>query len=236
MKLDWQFSLYDFFGFLFPGAILFAALAITYWGIFMPEAHLVCMHLPVECWTLILVLSYLCGHLAQSVTNHLAPWNRDLRLTPGVTQPWWNHDCPAIPDIIEKRVKDEVESILSSPRLEGLEPTGVANFCEHYLLQMGKTGDRDIYQYRRGFYRGISFSYFVLLIALVYRMFTLPMIITFHGGEHTISSWELVFAGVLCLLGALSSLARQFRFQMYLRQTYLYGVLASSRNRSPSHT
>lgn len=231
MKLDWQFSLYDFFGFLIPGAVMFSALAIIYWGLFIPQEVLQFAPLSVEGWVLILGMSYLCGHLAQSLTNYVPPWNSDLKVSYSGKTSLLNRDSPTIASGADEKARDILAVTLDWAWIRNLDSGSVANICEHYLVQSGKTGDRDIYQHRRGFYRGVSLAYFVLSFALLLRLFISPIIVRLPGVEHIVSNWEMVFLICFFLCAGLLSLKRQLRFQMYLRQLSVYGFLAQAKPR-----
>jgi hypothetical protein len=229
MKLDWQFSLYDFFGFLIPGAVMFSALAIGYWGFFLPHGVLEFVPLSVEGWVIVLGMSYLCGHLAQSVTNHLPLWNSDLKISYRGKVSWWSRDCPSTEAESEQQAKDLLALMLKSDWPKKPDSKSAIDLCDRFLVQAGKTGDREMYQHRRGFYRGISFAYLALSVALFIRIFTPSMVIRLPGVEHVVSVGELITLVSFFMLAAVSSLYRQVRFQRYLHQLSIYGFLLEAR-------
>ena len=227
MKLDWQFSLYDFFGFLIPGAVLLFALVMIYMGMFLPQGVLELNSLSLEEWVIFLALSYLCGHLAQGITNHLPPWNSGVKwyFTGGTN--WWTRDWPTIEEDSPAIARKQLGKIIDAGWIKKLQDADVCALCEHFLVMAGRTGDREVHQYRRGFYRGFSFSSFAAALAFLFRIVTPPLAVRFTGHMHEATIWELVFLAVFFSAAGGISLNRQRRFVMYLRQLSIYGFLTS---------
>src|SRR5690349_19063426 len=67
-----QLTLYELFGYLLPGAVLTAGLAVLFWALFFPQDAVEFDIKTVEVWATFLVMAYLVGHAGQSVGNWLA--------------------------------------------------------------------------------------------------------------------------------------------------------------------
>jgi hypothetical protein len=48
MVRDIKVTLYDIFGYLLPGAVFFAGIAILFWAIYIPRTSLVLFRLTIE--------------------------------------------------------------------------------------------------------------------------------------------------------------------------------------------
>ena len=64
-------------------------------------------------------------------------------------------------------------------------------------VQTGKEGDREIFVYREGFYRGTALSLLLLSAALLVRMFVPGASIRFTKGLFQLSFWEPLITAVI---------------------------------------
>lgn len=232
MKLDWSFSLYDFFGFLVPGTLLLAALAVAYWALFLPDWVLVGVSFPPEGWVVLLGLSYLCGHLAQGAANHIPPWNNRRTTLGGKGNRWWNMGWPTVPHAAIVEATARLEKLCSKGWLEKLGDEEIGRVCQYGLIAEGVSGDREIFEYRRGFYRGVSISALTLAIALLLRIYSGPAVVSLWGSEHHVSALELGSLAVALVVLSGISLVREHRFIAYLHQQAIYGYLLKPAHKS----
>ena len=65
---DIQVTLYDVFGYLFPGAIFVAALFLAYWTAFLPP-HQDLTKITGAGWVFMLMVAYVSGHFVQALAN-----------------------------------------------------------------------------------------------------------------------------------------------------------------------
>ena len=82
MFKDIQVTLYDFFGYLLPGAVILVAAVLIFWTLFWPNASLpLPSSLPVLATSSLVFAAYLAGHLGQALGNLLekvSPGRRNL--------------------------------------------------------------------------------------------------------------------------------------------------------------
>lgn len=72
MFKDIQVTLYDIFGYFFPGLILAFALSILSWAMFWPqEPYVIYTDFSGPVITIIVLIAYLGGHLSQACGNFL---------------------------------------------------------------------------------------------------------------------------------------------------------------------
>src|SRR5713101_3245135 len=69
MLQSFRFTLYDFFGYLLPGAIATLAVLTFGWATFFPSAVVSFTSSSKELWTACAVASYFAGHLIQGIGN-----------------------------------------------------------------------------------------------------------------------------------------------------------------------
>src|SRR5690242_501964 len=68
---SFAFTLYEVFGYVFPGGIAFTAFVIIYWALFVPTLPLgiATFHPGLVTWTSIVFISYVLGHATQALGN-----------------------------------------------------------------------------------------------------------------------------------------------------------------------
>jgi|SRR5437667_4698302 len=109
--------------------------------------------------------------------------------------------------------------------LKDISPEWLFRICDETLVQRGICTDREIYQYREGFYRGTMVSFLVLAVTLMVRAVipgTSLMIATF---VQVISAPALVFFIILSLAGAWLAFQRYRRFSIYRVTHAIFGFL-----------
>lgn len=164
MLRDIKVTLYDIFGYLLPGIILLVAIAIIFWVFICSPTIEVPNKLTLEQWLLVLLLSYIFGHMSQAIANLLfkfLPSNESLVLS--------KDQKNNLPESLILATKSKVSAILGID-LEKITDEMLYTFCDETTLQGGNITDREVLQYRKGFYRGLSVSFLILFIAFVLRV------------------------------------------------------------------
>ena len=163
MFKDLKLTLYDFFGYLLPGGVLLAGLSILFWNIFNPLRPMRLIPLNLESWVVVTFLAYLSGHMASAITYVIGENERFKRLA-SLFPP--NH---TILSALPKEMTDAARSkactvlglaskVINDERLYGI--------CDQTLEESGSTEGRVVFQYREGFYRGMTISLSAFLFLL----------------------------------------------------------------------
>lgn len=216
---DIQVTLYDIFGYLFPGLVTLGALTIFSWAAFLPASGLTTPRLSGTWWIAVFVTSYVLGHLVQAVANLLVKWIPPFGPSALAALDWSPHGS-AIPGALGFGTRPE------SAREAELWAAQLFEAADIVVAQQGKTDDRTIYQYREGFYRGLTIAFALSFAAVVIRAFL-------HGdalvGRHTfLTGGELAFAATALFFAMVLSHDRWRRFYaLKLHNTFVaFSVLA----------
>lgn len=137
------------------------ALGILFWALFLPKVPL-----HVETWELsklwyfgLVVSSYFGGHVLQSMSRS---WFK----SPDETVP--SDPKSSISALIEGTRKSLASHLgLEKPSL--LTDGALVRLCDEVGVQKGQVGDRDVFVYREGFYRGSIAGFALLDAALIVR-------------------------------------------------------------------
>lgn len=246
MLKDIQVTLYEFFGYLAPGLIFILSLAITTWAIFNPDFPLD-LDPDLSAFQIIAIIffSYLFGHFVQAISNRIERWNFFKRRVLNIT---------GIPEPMFKQVKKEVSKIFEKGDLGSIDNYDIYKFCDYYVLtKKGKCEERDIYNYRIGFYRGMATAFFFLSISLIIRILRGPIILNLPSTDGISSLFKTLFPfesqeikniNQFFMIGLLAMCAlfvwlfykRLAHFTEYRRQLTLYGFIAlnDSEKNSPN--
>jgi len=157
---NFKFTLYEFFGYLLPGTTLLGALLIIAWAIYHPGKNIALdLKVPIFVSGAGILISYLLGHATQAIGNLIfRDYARQLA-EPKQT---------LIPAQILLCVKNKIATIVmcSSPELS---PEWIVRFCDEAVVQGGKDGDREVFVYREGFYKGSAVAVTALAVATALR-------------------------------------------------------------------
>src|SRR5205823_494539 len=125
------------------------------------------------------------GHAAQALGN-LMPSAEDSFLG----------SSSIVPEAVRLQAIQAASDILKTKSGE-LKPVWVFKLLDEYVLQYGKEGDREVFIYREGFYRGAAVALFFLSGTLVIRML-IPGSSLALGQEILHFSWrEIVFTAII---------------------------------------
>ncbi len=138
MLKDLQVTLYEIFGYVMPGGIVTAALAVIFLAIYLPTDH-ISFDLPTtEVWLTVLALAYFAGHMGQAVANllvKLAKWDE----AKAVQQ---------LPPEIRSRVVERLKTVVGEKAAE-LSERWQFEVCDDAVIRSGKRGEREVYVYSR---------------------------------------------------------------------------------------
>lgn len=232
-----KFTLHDIFGYLFPGFVTLAAIAIWIWPYCLPQTMQALLDYRDLVWPLLLIAliaAYILGTLVTSIAGKI--------LFFGPMQ-------EVLPESIKKRLRSEVTSILGKgweeqvdrwePRRElylnpllriatnlmlGTEFKNIEDdeqrmhlldrTCDEYVLQFEKGGhylpNRDLFLYRIDYYRGSAIAFLLLCLS------SGASLVWKYGGHLPNLPWGLCLA-ISMLLAAIIGLI----FFNYWRKTHL---------------
>jgi hypothetical protein len=209
-------SLYDLFGYFFPGAIFSIALVILFWALFFPARSVLPFTIAKPVAVILLVIAYLAGHIVQAVAN------RTCRSKPRVLE-----TMKEIPAEIRAAVRKEIETYV--PEASKLKEDWIHSICDAVFTRIGSIDNKVIYEAREGLYKGLFVSFAALSISLLARMLV-------PGAKIEIQSsviefrWPFLLAlGVLSLAACPLLYLRYKRFARYKNLESVLGFLAASK-------
>ncbi len=198
-----------------PGAITLHGILVLYWAFFVPRVPLgFATYQPgLVTWAALVVASYLLGHAVQGVANVVLKGVEDAALSSSGTAPQWMRERAA-----------QLAGKLLAVGLVEIKPGWVVRTLDEYSVQAGELGDRDIFVYREGFYRGTSIALFFLSVALLVRAWIPGASIQFTKGLFYISTVELLFTALIT-----SGIGRMFvrRYRRFAEYRVTRAVLAA---------
>jgi hypothetical protein len=212
-----QITLYDVFGYLIPGAIILVALILLFWTLFWPSV-------PLRVWThppLVLVIcvalgAYLAGHLGQAVGNLLETLPKVSRTL--------EKELPLSAELSEL-VRNAVAAQFGE-KAGHLRPKELLMLCDQALVHVGSPGEREIFVYREGFYRGASVALAFLSLMLILRLVWTPAIFVLTSRTVQFYRWELGLAAILAAIGSWLGFRRYLRFACHKNITCAARFLA----------
>jgi hypothetical protein len=212
-----EITLYDFFGYLLPGAIILGAILILFWSLFWPSMPLtVHMALSTSATVSLLFAFYLLGHLGQAIGNlieRLRPVKvlreRNLRLSPEV-----------------RRVLLEAVSARFGLEAESFSSDDLFSLCDQTLVHHCSLGERDIFVYREGFYRGVCVALCLLCVTTILRLIRTPVLVVFGPATLEVHRSELALCAFLMAVGTWLAFERYLRFGRHKCQSCFLRFLA----------
>lgn len=199
-------TLYEVFGYLLPGAISAAAIVVLFYlttifenQIYIPDATKTIAFIAV-------IISYYSGHIVQAIGNMIFKWIHDPE------QEVFKNNGTLHVDTI-KLVENKLISLYS---IQNLSPALIYRLCDAYVVQYGNIGDREMFQYREGFYRGLSVSCMLLSVACLCMLFANPVKVLWDN--HCIAVVDrkmFTFLMFLSFIGTIMFFNRYKRFADY---------------------
>ncbi|HYT89872.1 MAG TPA: hypothetical protein VEL76_14295 [Gemmataceae bacterium] len=220
MIKDLQVTLYDIFGFLIPGTVFLAAVGLLFGAVYLPQSQAPLVTLDAAGWVVLVLVAYLAGHMAQSLGNLLEKLYKATETVVLEGQGPYR-----LPDVIIVACRTKVQETLDVAA-SGLDPRWLYRVCDDAVIRSGKIGERDVYIYREGFYRGAAVSFALLTFAVVTLLVRLYL-----AGQHTIlAGWatereHLWFLFTLSLGCSYLAFRRYRRFGMYRVTHAMIGFL-----------
>ena len=180
-----SFTLYEIFGYFLPGVVGVTAIAILFWAFFLPGTPLPVHSVELsKLWYFCLaILSYYAGHVLQGISRSLFK-NPDEQVLA--------RQADMAP--LVKRAQEQLATQLGMAQTEKPGSSMTARLCDELAVQYGQLGDRDVFVYREGFYRGSVASFLLLDIALLVRCLFSGAALKLPSHVFVISSWQLIFA------------------------------------------
>lgn len=214
-----QVKLYDVFGYVIPGAVITAALGIVFLAIFFPTNTVAFDLRTTEVWLTLLVVSFICGHMGQAVGNQIVKW--------------WKWDAEqvvlALPQEIREAVNEKLKQKLGE-KVGGMSGRWMYELCDDAVLRSEKLGEREVYVYREGFYRGMFVGFLFMTLALgglTVRLACEPDH-TFTLGLWVVTPNQLLFHMVISATWSYLALRRFWRFMDYRVRHSVLGFLSLS--------
>ena len=204
MLSNFAFTLYEIFGYLIPGSLSFGGFVTLYWALFNSHGpmRVASFDPDVGAWAVGLAACYILGHASQAVGNKVLRGVEkkalEMESSPNIRQLAWE----AAASLLGLDIKD-------------IKAKWVYRVLDEYAIQNGVAGDRDMFIYREGFYRGTCIALFFVTACLAVRAFIPGTSIVFACWTLDVTWYEstvtlLVSAGV-----ALLFLQRYRRFVEY---------------------
>jgi hypothetical protein len=229
-------SLYDLFGYFFPGAIFVIALWIFCWILVPSAAGGFTLDMSNATWLVFIFGAYLAGHFVQALSN---------RIFPDAVKKTGEENSKAKGEGRAKR--DKSPEHLPGPLLDqvwsevwrtfGIERDGISRgelhiLCDIALYQTGKVERREMMEAREGFYRGLPVSFAVLALSLFVALFFPGK--TLHMASGFIQfKWPLILVlDVISIMAVFLFHARYKRFCKYIDSEALIGFLAARRTKA----
>jgi hypothetical protein len=211
-----QVSLYDLFGYFFPGAIFVIALWIFYWILVPSAAGGFNLDMSNASWLVFIFGAYLAGHFVQALSNKIFPGS--------------GKKAEHLPGPLLDQVWSEVWRTFGIER-DAIDRGELHILCDIAFYQTGKVERREMMEAREGFYRGLPVSFGVLALSLFVALFFPGK--TLHMASGFIQfKWPLILAlDVISIMAVFLFHARYKRFCKYIDSEALIGFLAARRTK-----
>jgi hypothetical protein len=221
-----QITLYEIFGYLLPGLIACAAALIIYWALCLPLVPLPAYKFRPSAlgWIVLLGLSYVLGHLVQGIGNKLLTGAEEAALGPR----------GSIPSELRRAGRDKAAALMGVPSAR-VDAVSLFRFADEYAIQHGQMGDREIFVYREGFYKGATVALLALSLAAVLRATFAGTAVRMPSYVYYVSHAQLLTAAVAVALSARICKERFYRFGSYrvTRAFFAFMALTGAETKSP---
>lgn len=209
-----SFTLYEIFGYFLPGAVGVFALAILFWAIFLPAAAIPVHSIELsKLWYFgLIVVSYYAGHVLQGVSRSMFQNPDDVVLARV------KNDLSIV-----KRAQEQLAAHLGMTDKETPSSSATARLCDEIAVQHGQLGDRDVFVYREGFYRGSVGAFLLLLLALLIRTIIPGAALRLPAEIYVVTRWQLSFVMVVVSASILFLLQR---YKHFAALRVMHGILA----------
>jgi hypothetical protein len=197
---SFKFTLYEFFGYLLPGAVALIGLSLLDL-VFFHRAHAVSLGWcsTKQAAVAAIGLSYLLGHAVQILANAILPETNMLILR--------LHRYNSTQELLKRTRSTLPQNLIDQSDRD------IVVMCEHEVKEQGPSENREIYIYREGFYRGMFISLVIVSIpAFLIAIITNFALFAMTWGTHRA---EAAIGAVLILGMAVGMYYRSLRFANY---------------------
>jgi hypothetical protein len=229
---DLQITLYEIFGYLLPGMVMFSSLLLLFWAIFFPTPSIGFDLKTTEVWLAFLVFSYVAGHMGQAVGNLI---QKRISSAEKLVLGQNGELSPAVLKAFKEKAAKAYEVDVGA-----LDEYWLFRLCDDAVLRSGKLGEREIFQYREGFYRGTAVGFASLTVACLAFVVRLWFVdghsLKITGSDWSLTPWQFLFVALVA--GAFSILAflRYRRFGAYRVTHAMLGFLTVKDEKKPEST
>lgn len=214
-----QVTLYDVFGFLFPGAGALAGASQVFYRL-NPTLAVDWSAVTAGGWVVFAAVAYFAGHLVQAIANALVKCER-----PSAEDRVLGEENGESPEIVAV-AREKVRGALGLAEDADIAPRTLYAFMDHFLCQNGRTAERDIYVYREGFYRGMAVSACIFALGCFVSSTGPDLTVDGFALHCHLSTKSLIVVGLAGVVSAVLSFLRYRRFSGYRVRNALYGFLS----------
>ena len=193
---DLRGSLYDLFGYFIPGLTAGIGGWLLLWSLAWRSSELSLA--PVEepaIILLLILLFYTCGHLVQAIGNRssrLQGLDTDRALSEGYAP----NQTTRIPNVVLSQATLEIIDQTLKTRFGTeflrLPPRDRFAFIDEARILSEREGDREVYIYHHGFYRGMIVATLILILGLASRLLSPKSCIGAGGDLYCIGRLEVL--------------------------------------------
>ncbi len=158
MISDLRASLYDLFGYFIPGVTATCGLALlAHRFVNIPQEIGAATSAPIANGIPLVLVAYILGHAMHGIGN----------IIPGLNRTPESHAFSerGLPQVLLTRVRDLLTKQLTAD-VANLPPEELYALADEASAARGSAGDRDVYIYREGFYRGMVVALAILALGL----------------------------------------------------------------------
>lgn len=234
-----QVTVYDVFGYLLPGTMLLVATAILCWTVVFPAESVTLANADnTYCrlglssfgairlsWWLVVLLAYFSGHMAQAMGNALVSCIKSVKCSK--TLLW---QVERIPEPIMTMARVSAVSRFGAGAND-MDAIWLYRLCDAGVAQFGCVEDRELYQHREGFYRGLTISFLMLALALAVRMIVPSASFLVEQKTLIVPIAAMTFLALISLIGAVLSFLRYRRFYSYRVTSAMLGFIILSKKK-----
>jgi protein PhnA len=232
MMGDLRGSLYDLFGYFIPGLFAGAGLWLILWSIAWPSAVLD-LTVTGEAGVLILLVAvvYTLGHLVQAVGNAIPPLQGvdiDATLTMDLSRKGSEvHKGLLSPATLE--ILNRAFELRYGPESLRMSPRDRYALIDESRVFASREGDREVYIYHHGFYRGMVVASGIIIVALLVRWIAGPGCILVADSTFCLGSVESALSHGVGAASGYAFWRRLKRFAEYrlVRAVMLWLAIAS---------
>ena len=217
MYKEFQLSLYDFFGYFFPGMIFIGPTVYMYW----PGGQKLIAESPKTAvfWTAFVLFSYLTGHFLQGLSNVIFDFKYGMK--------YFRVGEKDIPVEIYNKIRDKVATNLElNPEM--LTDKWLYRICDQ---ASGQDGLREIYVYREGFYRGMSVSSGILAALLFLNLLAVLAVMPSLDASFLMNVAGYASGGFFAIIASIIFYRRYERFRGYRINHALLGFLVQKKKK-----